>query len=529
MNNENKKNKPKISDSLIATMTNLLNKLDYKKIKDSDFGVSKLGESTTSSMSSYTDKMVPKEQKPKETKVGSVNTAFFSTIVSGSSEKMRVGDKLATIAAKYLNLVKKIDQTKKLRSNNDENLERKSYLEEKKKYQSITDAISGSTNTISSTTKIKRIRTTSKKSNAVKKTAIIGGTIAAGAGLTYALTRSSPSNVGDTTSSNTPKVGDTTSSNTPKVGDTTSSNTPSVSNAASPATASIMPNAKETNKNSAESIAKLLEKGEATNYDQLVYSNNEGDLTGKFNKKPITEMTVKEIRGLQTEMASSGKFPSSALGKYQIIGDTLQGAIDQKKVSLETIFDEKTQDSLFYDYLIGSKRPKLKSFRLGESIGSDEELQNAQLELAMEFASVGVPIKIKKGKFGVYPKRDLEVGESFYSGVGKNRANITPEQSATAIKSSRESALQEKAKILDSENAARLSNTNSSSNLSPAPPVSEGTGKKISEGYGVSRELDQRAKVVSIDNSKKIETGTTGKPKILGRATEMDYPLFLET
>ena len=122
MNNENKKNKPKISDSFIAKMTDLLNKLDYKKINGA-LEVNKLGDATSSSMSSYTDKMVPKEEKPKETKVGSVNTAFFSTVASGSSEKMRVGDGLASIATKYLSLVKKIDEDKKLKSDNNENFE----------------------------------------------------------------------------------------------------------------------------------------------------------------------------------------------------------------------------------------------------------------------------------------------------------------------------------------------------------------------------------------------------------------------
>ena len=46
MNNDNTKNKPEISDSLISSMMDLLDKLDYKKIKDVVLDSDKMGKAT---------------------------------------------------------------------------------------------------------------------------------------------------------------------------------------------------------------------------------------------------------------------------------------------------------------------------------------------------------------------------------------------------------------------------------------------------------------------------------------------------
>ena len=152
--------------------------------------------------------------------------------------------------------------------------------------------------------------------------------------------------------------------------------------------------------------------------------------------KNLTDMTVDEVHGQQYGYGGD----LFAVGKYQIIPQTMPGfirylqskGIDTSKVK----FTENIQD-LYRNYTIESKRAKVGKFLKGEqfsTFGDYTPLETAQLELAAEFASVGVPRAMRKGEYnGTWPKRDIQAGESLYSGSAKNRASITPGQSAAAL------------------------------------------------------------------------------------------------
>lgn len=127
--------------------------------------------------------------------------------------------------------------------------------------------------------------------------------------------------------------------------------------------------------------------------------------------KPLTDMTVKEVRAHQREMLAGGS-ASTAVGKYQVIGDTLQMLIDNGVISPRDKFDEATQDKI----AIGLMRIRgLDKWMAGEM--TDEQFAN---ELAKEWASL--PVVSGKGK-----------GKSFYAGDGLNRSFGSPEDVIAAL------------------------------------------------------------------------------------------------
>ena len=153
----------------------------------------------------------------------------------------------------------------------------------------------------------------------------------------------------------------------------------------------------------------------------------------KYLGKNLQDMTISEIMSLQ----SKGKV--SAVGKYQIVTGTMPGFVKWLQSKgydpKNTKYNAKIQD-LYPQYTVESKRPKVGQFLSG----SMNDVQKANLELAAEFASVGVPFDMKAGSYGGgWPKRDIKKGESLYSGKGRNRASITPEQVKNALKQAKSS------------------------------------------------------------------------------------------
>ena len=105
-------------------------------------------------------------------------------------------------------------------------------------------------------------------------------------------------------------------------------------------------------------------------------------------------------------------------------------------------FDASIQN-MFGPYSITQKREKVGRFLKGDT-GVD--LDTAQLELAAEFASVGVPYDMKKGSYnGKFPLRDIKKGESLYSEIGGNYAPAAhTEKVRSMLRQLREQASYEK-------------------------------------------------------------------------------------
>jgi murein DD-endopeptidase MepM/ murein hydrolase activator NlpD len=163
---------------------------------------------------------------------------------------------------------------------------------------------------------------------------------------------------------------------------------------------------------------------------------NAGDSPGgakKYLGKNLQDMTLSEIMSLQS------RGTVFAVGKYQIITQTMPGFVNWLQSKgydpKTTKYSAKIQD-LYPQYTVESKRPIVGKFLSG----SMNDIQKANLELAAEFASVGVPFDMKAGSYGGgWPKYDIKKGESLYSGRGGNRASITPEQVQKALAEAKKS------------------------------------------------------------------------------------------
>jgi murein DD-endopeptidase MepM/ murein hydrolase activator NlpD len=172
---------------------------------------------------------------------------------------------------------------------------------------------------------------------------------------------------------------------------------------------------------SGDSLFNLIGSGEG-DYNS-VNRGNAGDTPGGAEAifgKPLTEMTVGEVASAQ----QSGQV--FAVGKYQIIPDTMTGFLRNSDVKMGDKFDQRTQEK-FKDYVINIKRPAIGRYLRGESDDRDAAAQ----AVAREFASVGLT-KAEAGRGR---------GQSRYAGTGNNAASISPDQVASALDADRSATL----------------------------------------------------------------------------------------
>ncbi len=126
----------------------------------------------------------------------------------------------------------------------------------------------------------------------------------------------------------------------------------------------------------------------------------------------VVETTIKDI------LAKQKSRDIFAVGRFQLIPNTLTAAINSLNLDVNNNLDEETQDKIFQEYLITIKRPQIMKFL--EESGSVED---AMYSAAKEWASIGVEIGKKISK-----NRISKGGESYYAGDGLNKAHITPDE-----------------------------------------------------------------------------------------------------
>ena len=178
-----------------------------------------------------------------------------------------------------------------------------------------------------------------------------------------------------------------------------------------------------------ESLAANISKYESGKAGYNAY--NKGTVGNRMipSDKPInfSEMTISEFlrRG---ELKQGDPDRLFAVGKYQIIPTTMKDLIKQLKIDPNTTYlDPATQDLLFTNGLVGQRRKKVDAYVKGQS----DDREGAILELAKEFASVGIPYDMDVGK------KKLRKGDSYYSGIGGNVAHNSPEQVGAALDADR--------------------------------------------------------------------------------------------
>lgn len=120
--------------------------------------------------------------------------------------------------------------------------------------------------------------------------------------------------------------------------------------------------------------------GFASGYDvPLGYNSFTYNLPADL-RKPVSTMTIAEVLRLGDIIRPRSNLNSSALGRYQIVGKTLEGLQAQLGLPDSAIFDAELQDRLAIELL---KRRGLTRYQNGTMTGS-----TFQLNLAKEWASI---------------------------------------------------------------------------------------------------------------------------------------------
>ena len=146
------------------------------------------------------------------------------------------------------------------------------------------------------------------------------------------------------------------------------------------------------------------------------------------NNRPLTDMTIGQIRQLQSINNPNNADRLFAVGRYQVIPDTLNQAVRDLKLSDDTVFDQDTQDRIGM-WLINEKRPAVGAFLSGADVPIDE----AMMSLAREFASVPVPYDTVDTR-----GRRVRAGQSFYHHFGGNRAGHSVQETRNMLLQGRE-------------------------------------------------------------------------------------------
>jgi hypothetical protein len=109
---------------------------------------------------------------------------------------------------------------------------------------------------------------------------------------------------------------------------------------------------------------------------------------------------------------------SGAMGNYQYVTDSLIGEMKRAGLKEDDVFSPENQDKLAVSTL-KNKRPALREFfNVKDGKHTEEQINNAMLAAAKEWASFPVPKDMVNGK-GV----QLKKGDSYHSGVGTNKAS----------------------------------------------------------------------------------------------------------
>lgn len=172
----------------------------------------------------------------------------------------------------------------------------------------------------------------------------------------------------------------------------------------------------------------VITKHEAKSYDDHNYYTNGSTLNSYLKgisgrryaglTKDLSQYTVGQVKIFQSRSRDSvGQL--FATGLYQIIPSTLNSVTRVAGVKDSDLYNKETQDKLGVALLHG--RPALKNYLTGVVPDTDANLKAAALEVAKEWASVGVPYDMR-GAYG-----PIKQDQSFYQGGGDRAATPTLE------------------------------------------------------------------------------------------------------
>jgi len=209
----------------------------------------------------------------------------------------------------------------------------------------------------------------------------------------------------------------------------------------------------------------------------LGYSGDYRKAPFNSSKRSLTEMTIKEIMDLQyddrslsdSQWKKSGKL--HAVGRYQIIGDTLKGLIDQGVASPEEKFTPSVQNKLGVALIkgTGGNVSRLKSTWIGLQHESDSTVASA-VSAGGDMTSGGNALGGGSGGSGSTAKK---IDWSTVKGFNIKSAEGTNQGIASG-----------------SVSTASLGKNSSNVNVPPPPNRSESNVSTVSAGSNSSEESD---------------------------------------
>ena len=172
-------------------------------------------------------------------------------------------------------------------------------------------------------------------------------------------------------------------------------------------------------------VSSIIQGGEsgAAGYNAYNRGTQGNRIVGPNGPRKLVEMTLATIMTNQKRPRNHADY-LFAVGKYQMIPDTLAEGVASLRLNTSLKYDENTQELLFSGYLMDNKRPQISAY-IKELPGNSAF--KAGLAGAQEWASIAVPAGHAKA------------GRSFYDGVGGNSAHITAEDFLGALNEARAS------------------------------------------------------------------------------------------
>ena len=172
-------------------------------------------------------------------------------------------------------------------------------------------------------------------------------------------------------------------------------------------------------------ISKAIAQGESANasYNAANKGTKNNKIVGVKGPMNLEDMTVAEIMRRQSIKWGSPNEDEKlfAVGKYQMIPDTLLDAVKTLNVDTSQKFTGALQEKLFEQYLIGQKRPAITNY-LNSPTDDPALLYKALKALSLEWASIADP--------------DIPGGKTSHYGSG-NKASLSVEQITVLLKQDR--------------------------------------------------------------------------------------------
>lgn len=174
------------------------------------------------------------------------------------------------------------------------------------------------------------------------------------------------------------------------------------------------------------SVSEAIAKGEsaAGSYNAANMGTRGDKIIGIKGKLNLEDMTIGEV--MRRQSIKWGAVNESdklfAVGKYQMIPDTLRDAVRTLNIDPKEKFSGELQERMFNEYLIGKKRPAIAAY-LNSPTDDPKLLHQAVKAASLEWASIADP--------------DIPGGRSSHYGSG-NKASITVEQMKDYLRKDRE-------------------------------------------------------------------------------------------